>query len=167
MAQKPITSSFTLPGPDRANIKSIEKNFNELYNSFDGLNSSVDGLNSSVGELNSAVAGLNNSLKWKELLNTEWGTNVATSTFTLPNTWQQIQNAYAEVYFCVRGLENHQHTIIVPTDMINKPNASSIFYLAGSNNNSSMILTIGSLIDKTGTIRSSSHGSTRLIILAR
>ena len=160
MAQKPITSSFTLPGPDRANIKSIEKNFNELYNSFDGLNSSV-------GELNSAVNGLNNSLKWKELLNTEWGTNVATSTFTLPNTWQQVQSTYAEVYFCVRGLENHQHTIIVPTDMINKPNASSIFYLAGSNNNFSMILTIGSLIDKTGTIKSSSYGSTRLIILAR
>ena len=138
MAQKPITSAFTPPGPDRANIKSIEKNFDELYN----------------------------SLKWKELLNTAFSVTITGTTFTLPDTWQEIKDAYAEVYFCVRGLSDHQHTIIVPTDMINKSNASAIFNLAGGND-ALMNVTIGGLSDKIGTIKSSVNGSIRLIILAR
>ena len=138
MAQKPITAAYTPPGPDRANIKSIEKNFNELYD----------------------------SLKWKELLNTAFNVTITGSTFTLPDTWQDIKTAYAEVYFCVRGLSDKQHTIIVPTDMINKPNSSAIFNLAGGND-ALMNVTLGGLSDKIGTIRSSVNGSTRLIILAR
>lgn len=138
MSQKPITAAYTPPGPDRANIKSIEKNFNELYD----------------------------SLKWKELLNTAFNVTIAGSTFTLPDTWQDIKNAYAEVYFCVRGLSDNQHTIILPTDMINKTHASAIFNLAGGND-ALMNVTISGLSDKIGTIRSSVNGSTRLIILAR
>lgn len=138
MAQKPITAAYTPPGPDRANIKSIEKNFNELYD----------------------------SLKWKELLNTVFNVTITGSTFTLPNTWKEIKDDYAEVYFCVRGLSDRQHTIIVPTDMINKPNASAIFNLADGSD-ASMNVTIGGLSDKIGTIKSSVNGSTRLIILAR
>lgn len=145
MAQKPITSAYTPPGSDRANIKSIEKNFNELYDAF----------------------------KWKELLNTAFNVTIAGSTFTLPDTWQDIKNAYAEVYFCVRELNDQQHTIIIPTDMINKTNASAIFNLAGGGSggfdgdNALMFVTLGELTSKTGTIRSSGSESTRLIILAR
>jgi hypothetical protein len=144
MSQKPITAAYTPPGPDRANIKSIEKNFNELYD----------------------------SLKWKELLNIAFNVTITGSIFTLPDTWQDIKNAYAEVYFCVRELNDQQHTIIVPTDMINKTNASAIFNLAGGGggwggDNASMFVLLGGLTDTIGTIKSSVNGSTRLIILAR
>ena len=138
MAQTPITSAFIPPGPDKANIKSIEKNFNELYD----------------------------SLKWKELLNTAFNVKITGATFTLPNTWKEIKDDYAEVYFCVKGLSDRQHTIIVPTDMINKQNASAIFNLA-SGSDASMFVTLGGLTSKIGTIKSSVNGSTRLIILAR
>jgi len=145
MAQKPVTSAFTPPGPDRANIKSIEKNFNELYD----------------------------SIKWKELLNTTFNVSITGTTFTLVQSWQQIKDTYSEVYFCVRELNDQQHTIIMPTDMINKTNASAIFNLAGGGSggfdgdNALMFVTLGGLTSKTGTIRSSGAGSTRLIILAR
>jgi len=80
--------------------------------------------------------------------------------------WKEIKDDYAEVYFCVKGLSDRQHTIIVPTDMINKLNASAIFNLA-SGSDASMFVTLGGLTSKIGTIKSSVNGSTRLIILAR
>jgi len=138
MAQKPITSSFTPPGPDRANIKSIEKNFNELYD----------------------------SLKWKELLNTAFNVSITGTAFTLDKSWQELKDAYAEIYFCVISLDDKSHTIILPTDMIGKEHATAVFNLASSAG-ASMFVTLGGLSDKLGTVRSSVNGSTRLIILAR
>ena len=138
MAQKPITSAFTPSGPDRANIKSIEQNFNELYD----------------------------YRKWKELLNVPFNVTISGVTFTLPNTWQQIKDTYSEVYFCVISSDNKSHTIILPTDMINKPNATAIFNLAPGLG-VSMFVTLGGSTTNIGTIKSSVKGSKRLIILAR
>ena len=138
MAQKPVTSAFTPPGPDRANIKSIEKNFNELYD----------------------------SIKWKELLNTMFNVSITGTTFTLVQSWQQIKDTYSEVYFCVISLDDKSHTIILPTDMINKLNATAVFNLAPSVG-ANMFVTLGGSTTKIGTIRSSVNGSKRLIILAR
>jgi hypothetical protein len=138
MAQKPVTSAFTPPGPDRANIKSIEKNFNELYD----------------------------SIKWKELLNTTFNVSITGTTFTLVQSWQQIKDTYSEVYFCVISLDDKSHTIILPTDMINKLNATAVFNLAPSVG-ANMFVTLGGSTTKIGTIRSSVNGSKRLIILAR
>ena len=132
MAQKPVTSAFTPPGPDRANIKSIEKNFNELYD----------------------------SIKWKELLNTMFNVSITGTTFTLVQSWQQIKDTYSEVYFCVISLDDKSHTIILPPDLINKLNATAVFNLAPSVG-ANMFVTLGGSTTKIGTIRSSVNGSKR------
>ena len=119
-------------------IKSIEQNFNELYD----------------------------YRKWKELLNVSFNVTIAGVTFTLPNTWQQIKDTYSEVYFCVISSDNKSHTIILPTDMINKPNTTAIFNLAPGLG-VSMFVTLGGSTTNIGTIKSSVKGSKRLIILAR
>ena len=100
---------------------------------------------------------------WDELFNSTFNVSISGTTFNLQLSWQEIKANYAEVYFCVREQNDQQHTIIVPTDMINKTNASAIFNLAGG----IMFVTLGGLSDKNGTIRSSVNGSTRLIVLAR
>ena len=100
---------------------------------------------------------------WVELVNSAFNVTTSGAGFSLPITWQELKITYSEVYFCVRDLNDRQHTIIIPVDMIGKTYASASFNLAGGN----MFVTLGSLTDKNGTIRSSVPGSTRLIILAR
>lgn len=100
---------------------------------------------------------------WVELVNSAFNVTTSGTGFSLPISWQELKITYSEVYFCVRDLNDHQHTIIIPVDMIEKTYASTSFNLAGG----IMFVTLGGLADKTGTIRSSVNGSTRLIILAR
>ena len=106
------------------------------------------------------------SQAWDELVNSGFNVSTSSTPFTLPITWQEVKDNYAEIYFCVRGQSDRQHTIIVPTDMINKEYASSMFNLA-SGNDASMFVTLGSLSGNNGSITSSVSGSTRLIVLAR
>lgn len=137
MARKPISTAHMEPSIDRSNMVAIQKRFT--------------------------------SEAWDELLNSAFNlTDPASGTlFNLQLSWQEIKDTYAEVYICVSDPSNHHnHTIIIPTDMIGKDYASAIYYLV-SVNNVSMNVTLGGLTDKTGTIRSSVNGSTRLIILAR
>ena len=103
---------------------------------------------------------------WDELINTAFSVAINGTTFTLQLSWQEIKDTYAEVYICVRALDDKNHTIIIPTTMIGKVDSSAIYNLAPSVG-ASMFVTLGGLTDKTGVIRSSVNGSTRLIILAR
>jgi len=104
---------------------------------------------------------------WDELLNIEFNAGTGGVTFTLPISWQEIKDNYAEVYICVKAINENNHTIIIPTDMIDKTNASSKFNLAPSTEHR-MLVTLGVLTEKTGTIKSSANNSSsRLIILAR
>lgn len=103
---------------------------------------------------------------WDELLNTAFSVTTVGVSFTLELSWQEIKDTYAEVYICVIALDDKSHTIIIPTTMIRKVDSSPIYNLAPSVG-ASMFVTLGGLADKTGTIRSSVNGSTRLIILAR
>lgn len=104
---------------------------------------------------------------WDELLNTAFNVSINGTTFNLQLSWQEIKDTYAEVYICVRAIDDKNHTIIIPTTMIGKVDSSAIYNLAPSVG-ASMFITLGGLTDKTGTIRSNVNtGSTRLIILAR
>jgi hypothetical protein len=103
---------------------------------------------------------------WVELINSAFNVTTPGAGFSLPITWQELKITYSEVYFCVRDLNDRQHTIIIPIDMIGKVDSSAIFNLAPSVG-ASMYITLGGLTRKNGTIKSSVNGSTRLIILAR
>ena len=103
---------------------------------------------------------------WDELLNTAFSVTTFGISFTLQLSWQEIKDTYAEVYICVRALDDKNHTVIIPTAMIGKVDSSAIYNLTPSVG-ASMFVTLGGLTDKTGTIRSSVNGSTRLVILAR
>jgi len=102
---------------------------------------------------------------WDELLNIAFSATTGGATFTLPITWQEIKDNYAEIYVCVKASNDYNHTIIIPTAMIDKTNASSKFNLATSPEHR-MLVTLGGVLEKTGTIKST-NSSSRLIILAR
>jgi hypothetical protein len=106
---------------------------------------------------------------WDELLNIAFSATTSGATFTLPITWKEIKDNYAEVYVCVKASNDYNHTIIIPTAMIDKTNASDKFNLATDEEKHRMLVTLGGLLDKIGTIKSAnnSNSSSRLIILAR
>jgi len=137
MARQPISTAYMGSGPDKSNIIAIQKRFTHEA--------------------------------WDELLNIAFSATTNGTIFTLPdpNTWQYIKDNYAEVYICVKASNDYNHTIIIPTAMINKTNASDMFNLATDQENRRMLVTLGGLLDKTGTIKSANNSSSRLIILAR
>lgn len=106
------------------------------------------------------------SQAWDELVNAGFNVSTSATPFTLPITWQEVKDTYAEIYFSVEAWDDKAHTIIIPTDMIGKQNASTVFNLAPSAG-SSMFVTVGGLNAKIGSITSNVSGSNRLIVLAR
>ena len=137
MARKPISTAHMEPSIDRSNMVAIQKRFT--------------------------------SEAWDELLDTAFNlTNSASGTpFNLQLSWQEIKDTYAEVYICVKGTNDLQHTIIIPTDMINKEYSTAKFNLTPSNG-VFMWVTLGGLADNSVSINSMiTFTSSRLVILAR